>query len=216
MVTSANGLQEIVFGPNALKFILSPFDNFLKFKFYTEHNSTTNTRNTTSIIPLDLNITNTKFRIIFETDAGKTSVDNMNSAQFENPASGELAFKVAKKDSETIINSSNRTLYFVTVAQDGTETLLYTGQWRKPSEQSDVDAAVAAAKAEADERNQIEAKLNEIDKKLASLAAKYDKNKAVATDSISNVKEVGSVPVVNKFGVKKASKIKTNTNNAGQ
>lgn len=216
MVTAANGLQEIVFGPNSLKFIFSPFDNFLKFKFYTEYNSTSNATKTSSIIPLDLNITNVIFRMIFETDAGKVLVDNMNSAQFENPSAGEIAFKVAKKDSETIISSSNRTIYFVTVAQDGTETVLYTGQWRKPSEQSEVDAAIAAAQAEADTRNQIDTKLNEINEKIKSLTAKYDKNKAGTTDATSSVKEVGSAPAVNKFGVTNASKIRTNSNNAGK
>lgn len=215
MVTSTSGLKEIVFGPNALRFIISPFDNFLKFKFYTEY-KTEATSSTAKIIPLDLNISNTIFRMVFETDAGKISIDNMQSSLYENPASGEIAFKIAKKDSEAIIASVNRTVYFISVSQDGTETLLYSGQWRKPSEQSDVDAAVAAAKAEADERDQLESKLEEINQKISDLTAKYEKGKAITQTVISSIREVAAVPVVNKFGVKKASKIKTNVNNAGK
>jgi hypothetical protein len=212
LVTSANGLQEIVFGPNSLRFILSPFDNFLKFKFYTEFKSTAN-KSAATIIPLDLNMSNTVFRMVFDTDSGKISVDNMNSALYENPSSGELAFKIAKKDSEAIISSVNKTVYFISVSQDGTETLLYTGQWRKPSEHADVDAAITTAKAEADERDQLETKLSEINKKIDDLTSKYDKGKA-ATLVIETIKDLAVPSVVNKFGVKKATKIKTNSSNA--
>lgn len=212
LVTSANGLQEIVFGPNSLRFILSPFDNFLKFKFYTEFKSNANS-NAATIIPLDLNLSNTVFRMVFDTDSGKISVDNMNSALYENPSSGELAFKIAKKDSEAIITSAAKTVYFISVSQDGTETLLYTGQWRKPSEQADVDAAIATAKAEADERDQLETKLDEINKKIEDLTSKYDKSKATKLIT-ETIKDLAVPSVVNKFGVKKSSKIKTNSSNA--
>lgn len=202
--TVQDATEEVIFAPGKLRFILSPFDNVLKLKIFTESSKT---NSSVPLVPLDLNINSAKYRLVFELDSGKVSIDNVNDSQLENLSTGRIAFNVSKKDSETIVQSSNRTLYLTSVSQDGRETLMYTGEWRKPSEQADVDAAVAEAKIKA------AASLNKIDE-FAKISAKMDEikindlNSKIELDDMS-VRPTGVAPIVNRFGIPNAKSIRT-------
>lgn len=207
LVKVSDSIDEVVFGPGKLRFTVSPFDNLIKLRVYTTNSSISST----TLIPLDLNVNSAKYRLVFETSNGKLAVDNTNNSNLENLSTGIIAFNVSKKDSETIIQSQSRAVYLVSVAQDGTETLIYNGEWRKPIEQADVDAAIALAREESNQAAQVQTKLDEIS------AITETKEAQQATTS---VKEMGPTtgtaiaPVVNKFGVKTSKSILPNSNNA--
>lgn len=203
LVTTKDATQEVVFGPGKLRFILSPFDNVIKLKVYTSNNSTGNN----SLIPLDLNVNSPKYKMVFETSSGKVGVENANDSMQENLSTGQLTFTVAKKESEAIIQSKNRTVYLISVSQDGKETLMYTGEWRKPSEQADVDAAIAAARRESAASKDIKEILNGIKDRIGKLA---NSNTTGKLDEVSTVKKVGVAPVVNRFGTPNSKSIQPN------
>lgn len=198
--------DEVVFGPGKLRFIMSPFDNVLKFKVFTK--SSSSSKNTP--VPLDLNTNAPKYRLVFETDKGKVSIDNASDSQLENPSTGIIAFNVSKKDSESIVASRNKTVYITAVSQDGKEMFLYSGEWRKPNEQADVDAAIAEAIASSNKQQNLQAILDKLNAIGLNSAASLDK---IAANAISSVKTKGLVPVVNKFGIKDAKSIQTTTKN---
>ena len=210
MLTTSDSSEEVIFGPGKLRFILSPFDNILKLKVFTE---ATLSNSTNLLVPLDLNVNSPKYRMVFETSTGKISVDNANDSKQENLSSGQIAFNISKKDSEAITNSINRTVYIISVSQDGKETLMYTGEWRKPSEQSQVDEAIAKAKADAASRKDISKILTGIKDKM-SLINKMDLANKVEVNS--NVKNKAVTPIVNRFGVSNSKSIKpTGSNTKG-
>ena len=208
MTTSTDSSEEIIFAPGKLRFILSPFDNVLKLKVFTEA-TLANAEN--PLVPLDLNVNSAKYRLVFETTTGKITIDNVNDSNQENLSTGQVTFNIAKKDSEAVLNSSNRTLYLISVSQDGRETLMYTGEWRKPSEQADVDAAIAQAKADAASKKDTSSILNGIRDRI-SLITKLDLANKV--DLRSNVKNKGEAPVVNRFGVAGSKSIRTSGSNS--
>ena len=148
--------------------------------------------------------------MVFETDSGKVPITNMNNAKIENLSTGVIAFTVSKKDSETILQAQNRTAYLISVGQDGTETLIYTGEWRKATEQSDIDLAIATAKEEGNALAQLQSTLNEI--KAQTLV------KDTASSVIPNtiIKKTAVAPVVNKFGVPLPQRVSPNSANAGR
>jgi hypothetical protein len=208
MATSSDSSEEVIFAPGKLRFVFSPFDNVLKLKVFTEA-TLANAEN--PLVPLDLNVNAAKYRLVFETSTGKVSIDNVNDANQENLSTGQVTFNVAKKDSESITNSSNRTVYLVSVSQDGRETLMYTGEWRKPSEQADVDAAIAQAKADAAAKKDLTKILTGIKDRMSRITKLDLANKV---DLRSNVKTKGEAPVVNRFGVAGSKSIQTTGSNA--
>ena len=198
--------EEVIFGPGKLRFILSPFDNFIKLKLYNVVNS--------DPIPLDLNSNGAKYKLNFELESGKISILNSNSDKLENLSTGEISFRISAKDSSEILKSKNRTVYLTSTSQEGTETLIYTGEWRKSIEQSDVDAKIKEAKAESDLIKQQSDRIKELEAKLRQLQAGSE---AVFFDISKNkqVKKKAAPPVVNRIGMIDPKKIKTNTSNAG-
>jgi hypothetical protein len=194
--------EEVIYGPGKLKFIMSPFDNVVKFKLYNVINNKS--------VPLDLNINSSKYRITFEVDGGKISIDNQNSQSLENLSNGEISFKIPKEESSKIVKSNSKVFYITSIAQDSTETLMYSGEWRTSKDQRDLDQAAEEAKTQADQIRQssetisrLEAKINDLEntnKKLKTQKEKYIK-----------IDKVGKAGVVNRFGV--SSKIKTNNFN---
>jgi hypothetical protein len=207
MATSHDSTQQVIFSPGTLRFILSPFDNVLKLKVFTEASLPDATN---PLVPLDLNISSAKYRLVFETTTGKVSIDNANDSKLENLSTGQITFNVSKKMSESIINSINRTIYLTSVSQDGRETLMYTGEWRKPSEQSDVDAAIALAKAQAKSQATTNALLLNIKSRLDQINELDFSSKVQNSSSTRNT---GEASVVNRFGVANAKSIRTNYKN---
>ena len=206
LIKTKDSLEEVIFSQGKLRFILSPFDNIIKLKVYTTNSSSSKVTQ----VPLDLNINSAKYRLVFETDSGKVPITNMNNAKIENLSTGVIAFTVSKKDSETILQAQNRTAYLISVGQDGTETLIYTGEWRKATEQSDIDLAIATAKEEGNALAQLQSTLNEI--KAQTLV------KDTASSVIPNtiIKKTAVAPVVNKFGVPLPQRVSPNSANAGR
>jgi len=207
LIKTSDSNEEVVFGPGKLRFVISPFDNLIKLKVYTSNSSSSST----TPIPLDLNINSAKYRLVFETSNGKLAVDNTNNSNLENLSTGVIAFNVSKKDSEAIIQSSSRAVYLVSVAQEGTETLIYAGEWRRPTEQGDVDAAISLAKEESNQAAAVQSTLNEISRAAA------DSDSQAATSSAKDLgatKDLAIAPVVNKFGVKASRSILPNSRNA--
>lgn len=202
-----DSLEEVIFGAGKLRFILSPFDNILKFKVYTASSS----GSTTSQVPLDLNISSAKYRLVFETDQGKVTISNSGDPRLENLSTGIIVFRVSKRDSSKILETTkSKSVYLVSVAQDGTETLIYSGEWRKPSEQDQVDTAIATAREESKAMSQIQSSLNEISQKLDANSLQTDSAKL---QELGSTKGVGLSPVVNRFGIKSSRSIKTNSKN---
>lgn len=198
--------DEVVFGPGKLRFILSPFDNSLRFKLLNVVNS--------KLIPLDLNLNSAKYRLVFETDKGKVSIDNLNSDTSENLAIGEISFNIAKKQSGSIISSSLKTMYITSVGQDGAESMMYSGEWRASVDQAEVNSAISEAKAESEDRQTQEDKITELEKKISELE-KDDPSKVLETP-LRSFRKAATPSIVNKFGTKNPSKIKTDSSNAGK
>jgi hypothetical protein len=207
MSKTADASEEVIFGPGKLRFVLSPFDNVIKLKVFTE---ATLANATNPLVALDLNVNAPKYRLVFETTSGKISVDNANDSKQENLSTGQLAFNVSKKDSEAISNSKNKTVYLVSVSQDGRETLIYTGEWRKPSEQADVDTAISQARESAESKKGTKKILENIKLRLDSISKIDLTNKL---NLRSNVKEKAVVPIVNKFGVSNSKSIQATSLN---
>lgn len=202
-----DSLDEVIFGLGKLRFIISPFDNILKFKVYTTSNSTS----TLTQVPLDLNTNSAKYRLVFETDQGQLAIDNSGDPKLENLSTGVITFTVSKKNASVILESvKSRSVFLISIAQTGVETLIYSCEWRKPSEQQQVDDAITAAREELSNSNQVQSALNDVIKKLddATLA---DDTKLLK--DLGQTKGTGIAPVVNKFGVKGAKAIQTNSKN---
>lgn len=208
MVKTSDKSEEIVFGPGKLRFILSPFDNLLKFKVYTNSASST----TNSPIELDLNTTAPTYKIVFETNSGKLSIKNAGDAQLENLSTGVIAFTISRADSEIIFASKNRTIYITSVSQDGRETFMYSGEWRKPSEQEEVDLAVSTALANSTKQQNLQAILDKISS--LNINTKSQLEKLLANRS-SSIKFTASPSIVNKFGIKDSMSLQTTTANVG-
>jgi hypothetical protein len=206
-VSIRDNADEVIFGPGQLKFVLSPFDNSIKIKMFNILNK--------KAIPLDLNLNDTKFRMIFETSGGNIKVDNTNSDRLENLSTGELMFNINKNDAETIMKSVNQTVYITSVSQLGDENLMYTGEWRRPAQQSDVDSAIEQAKIDAGERENRESTIAELQAKIEKIAADANKKKYSISRN-SKIKKKGIASVVNRIGMPNPKKIKTNVSNAGK
>jgi hypothetical protein len=197
--------DEVIFSQGKLRFILSPFDNVLKFKIYTKNTNSSEP----SQIPLDLNINSSKYRIVFETNSGKVSIDNANDSKIENLSFGSIVFNISKKNSEIILQSQNRAMYIVSVSQDGKETLIYSGEWRRTSEQADVDLAIEEARKNSSDT--IIKRLTQLEEKAnvqINLAALQD-----ARSKVDPIKEIAVTPVVNKFGIQLPKGVKPTSSN---
>jgi len=200
LVNSTDKVEEVIFGPGRLRFILSPFDNLLIFKVYTKNSPSTSSK----LIPLDLNVNASIYNIVFETSTGKLSIQNSKDAQLENLSTGVLAFNVSRKDSETIISSKNRTMYLTATSQNGKETFIYSGEWRKTIEQADVDSAIKDIIAESNREDSLQGILDKINEEKAMQVTQSEKDSA---NAISPIKETGFAPTVNRFGIASAKSI---------
>jgi len=197
--------DEVIFKPGKLRFILSPFDNTVKLKVYDIIDQ--------KATPLDLNSNAAKYNLVFDTDNGKISIPNSNSDKLESLAAGVLTFLVSKGDSKNIISSNNQTVYITSISQDNSESLLYTGEWRKATQQSDVDSAVSTAKNEAEERQKMEQKLADYEAKLEKLE-KYNEIQKKQRSRSWFIKKRGVASVVNRRFSKMPKTIKTNVSNS--
>ena len=128
-------------------------------------------------------------------------------------STGVVAFNVAKKQSEAISNSNNRVVYLVVVAQDGTETSMYHGQWRKPTEQSEVDSMITQIKSDSSTMTAVQTSLDQIATNAANVNVKENIKKLEEATSTS-IKTKAVTPVVNKFGMASPKAINPNSSNS--
>lgn len=196
--------DEVIFKPGKLRFILSPFDNTVKLKIYDIINQ--------KAIPFDLNNNAAKYNLVFDTDGGKISIENSNSDKLESLAQGIISFNVTKKDGKSILSSLTQTVYITSIAQDKSENLLYTGEWRRATEQSDVDSAILEARNEADERDNREQALAAIEAKIAKLEKRSNQAKRDKLRSYF-IKRRAVASVVNRRFSKLPKSIKTSLAN---
>ena len=204
LIKISDSIEEIVFGPGKLRFIISPFDNELRLKVYTLNSSS----NSYSLIPLDLNINAAKYNLVFDTSGGKISVSNENNSSIENLSTGQVAFNISKKNSEIILQSLTRTVYLISVSQNSKETLIYSGEWRKTTEQADVDLAISEARAEAEAKTRANQLLTEISNKITD---KTHKELSEPISKTGSIKNIAISPIVNKFGTKGAKSLMPTT-----
>ena len=209
LVTETDNMETVIFPNGDLRFILSPFDNYLKFQLYTYQSDKS--------VPLDLNINASVYRAVFETPSGKIKIDNLNDATKENLSNGEIIFNIPESSSTAIFESQNNSFYITSVAKDGTETMIYNGEWRNPSQQSDVNAAIAVIKAEQDAL--IQTTLTEINDSIKTEITKAERdivNSYVDIDVPGLVKKKvrKAISAVNKFGMKYPTSIKSSKKDA--
>jgi hypothetical protein len=208
-IPNFDNIDEVIFGQGKLRFVISPFDNYLKFKLFDFKSG--------KPVALDLNTTAPRYRAVFETSSGKIKIDNLNDSSKENLSVGEIVFSISNEDSEQIVQSEDKTFYLTAIAQDGTETLMYNGEWRLTSEYADVENAIAEAKESLNEITKIESKITEIEEKVA---ATYTKKIRDNLSSWKNIKidipglvrknSRKKVSTVNRFGIKNATKLTSN------
>jgi hypothetical protein len=207
MLKTTDTTDEVIFKPGKLRFVLSPFDNSIRLKLYEVINQ--------KPVPIDLNLNAAKYAMVFDTDSGKVRILNENSSKVENLSNGEIRFKVPNEESEKIVKSSNQTIYITAISQNGDETLMYTGEWRLPSQQADVDSAIELAKQEAEDRDSLEQRLSDLDDRIRSIESRNDKLRS-ENDKNRFIKKKAVVPVVNRIGMISPKKVKTNVSNAGK
>jgi hypothetical protein len=208
-IMNSDNMEEVIFGQGKLRFVLSPFDNYIKFKLYTFVSG--------KPIPLDLNLNAPTYRAVFETSSGKIKIDNLGDPSKENLSDGEIVFNISNENSEEIIQSKDKSFYITSVAQDGTETAMYNGEWRKSSEQSEVNDAISQANEDLREITDIETKITDIEtkvdenlKKQIRRNLKNIKNLRIDIPGLVLKKARKSVATVNRFGMKNATKITSN------
>ena len=209
--TNSDNISEVIFGQGKLRFVMSPFDNYLKFKLYDFKSG--------KPIALDLNTTAPRYRAVFETETGKIKIDNLNDSSKENLSVGEIVFNIPISDSEQIVQSSTKTFYITAISQEGTETMIYNGEWRNTSEYSDVERAIVEAKESLNEVNKIETKITEIQDKINKEALEKVKQsvnsyKDIKVDIPGLVRKRPrkKVSTVNRFGIKNPTKLSSNRN----
>jgi hypothetical protein len=134
LIENENVGDTLVYKQGDLMFVLTPFDNMFKFKVHTLNNAG-------DLVPMDLSGFG-NFNIVFMDNGKKVKFGYLTSTGTSNPSIGELMFKVPQSDAEILINSDTREWYITLVAADNTETALYSGFWRDPTEKADVDANI--------------------------------------------------------------------------
>lgn len=166
MITSIDSSEIIAFGQGKLPIIISPFDNVIKFKVYTN--------NRDKLIPFNLNL-NSKIKLVFNSKQNTIAFGNVNDQTKENLGEGEVMFKLSKDESLKILGSSDRTFYLTIVSSEGSETSLYSGQWFLDSERDQVNKLYLVGTDEVNVKNQTEIKIQEI----------IDKNDTVISNNTS-------------------------------
>ncbi|CAB4219167.1 hypothetical protein UFOVP1604_250 [uncultured Caudovirales phage] len=139
LLGATNGSAELIYGQGELIIPIDPTDNFIKIGVYEESVLDPGTQT-----PANLN-NNSKFVLNFGADA-KYSYSSLVDPAFENPSQGQIAFRIPKDQARKILDLSDQMMYISLIAEDGTETLLYTGKWLPSSDYANILKATEAAK----------------------------------------------------------------------
>jgi hypothetical protein len=169
LLKATDGSTELIFGQGELILPIDPTDNFIKISVYEA-----DTLNPGIQKPANLNNSST-FSLNFGMDA-KYSYSSLKDAAFENPSQGQIAFRIPKDQSKKILDLTDQMMYISLIAEDGTETLLYTGKWLPSNEYASILNAADAAKTAL--VNDPYATIAGLQKSIQTLQAENDKLKA--------------------------------------
>lgn len=139
LLKMTKGESELIYGQGELLLPIDPTDNFVKFTVY-EADST----NPSKQKPADLN-SNSKFTLNFGQKSPLT-YNSLTDPAYENPSVGQIAFKIPKDQAKKILESGDDSMYICLIAEDGSETLMYSGKWLPSTEYAKVLKAADDAK----------------------------------------------------------------------
>lgn len=139
LLKASDGTADLIFGQGELVLPIDPTDNFVKFTVY-EANPVKPGEQTTA----NLNI-NSTFSLNFGKDA-KYSYASVKDPAIENPSIGQIAFRVPKDQAKKILESTDQLMFISVTADDGTETMLYTGKWMSSDDYASILKANEASK----------------------------------------------------------------------
>jgi hypothetical protein len=189
MLSSRNSLvestelgSEVVYGQGKMLLPIDPANNFIRFNIFKQV-STSN-----APVPMGLNL-NSSFKIAFGKNS-KLEFANMKDAAYENLQYGQIAFKISKEQALSILDLADDLFIITVIAEDGTESMIYTGKWRSST---DYQSIIANEKAEVNEI--IEAQRNSeliesLTKKVADLessVALWQRNAATRQIKVGSV-----------------------------
>ena len=141
LLTSSDSSTEVIYGQGELILPIDPSDNFIKFTVY-EADSKDQTKQNFA----NLN-NNSKFNLNFGTDS--TFVySSLTDQSVENPSKGQIAFRIPKDQAKKILQSTDSLVYITLIAEDGSETLMYTGQWQSSANYANILNAADSAKSQ--------------------------------------------------------------------
>jgi len=139
LIKNTDGTSDLIFGQGELILPIDPTDNYFKITVYeVDPNDPTKQK------AANLNL-NSKFTLNFGKDA-KYSYDSIKDPGVENPSVGEIAFRIPKDQAKKILDTTDQLVYISLIAEDGTESLLYTAKWLPSSEYAAILKAQDAAK----------------------------------------------------------------------
>lgn len=139
LIKSQDGTSDLIFGQGELTLPIDPTDNYIKFTVYEADTTKPGQQRFANLN------NNSRFTLNF----GKTSsliYNSLTDPSVENPASGQIAFRIPKDQARKILESSDSLFYIGLVAEDGTETLMYTGKWMPSSEYAAILSSASTAK----------------------------------------------------------------------
>lgn len=139
LIKSQDGTTELIFGQGDLVLPIDPTDNYLKFTVYEA-----NPKKPGEQKFANLN-NNSRFTLNFGKD-GSFLYNSLTDPAFSNPSVGQIAFRIPKDQARKILESNDFRFYIALIAEDGTETLLYTGTWISSSEYAAVINSETRAK----------------------------------------------------------------------
>lgn len=140
LMTATSRTSELIYGQGELIVPIDPTDNFIKFTVYETDPNDTNKQK-----PANLN-TNSTFSLNFG-KTGKFSYSSLKDPAIENPSVGQIAFKIPKDQAKSILESTDPLMYLSLIGIDGTETLMYTGQWMTSSNYSTIKKSNDSARS---------------------------------------------------------------------
>lgn len=218
MLSSRNALinstelgNEVVYGQGKMILPIDPTDNFVRFNIYKKVSTSP------APVPMSLNL-NSTFKISF----GKGSTlefNNMKNATYENLQFGQIAFKISKQQALRVLDLKDDLFIITITAEDGTESMLYTGKWRTSTdyaaiienENNQVNALVDAART-----SELVETLTKKISNLESEVDKWKKNSAIKSIKVGTVKvePVASINAISALPTLKQSTTVTDTKTA--
>ncbi len=165
LLTTTDGSTDLVFGQGELTLPIDPTDNFIKFTVYSADLNNPSNQKTSNLNA------GSKYALNFGKDA-TYSYESINDPAKENPSVGQIAFRIPKDQAKKILDTADSLFYISVIAEDGIETLMYTGKWMSSSEYATILRANEAAKTTL--INDPQAQLNDLKSKYDALAAENE------------------------------------------